>query len=363
MSPRAAGPVPPGASTQDPVAFFETVYRVFERAVRAAGHSVDRWYRIAGYPVRLRFAGSTLVPFVAPALEHLAATPHPHPALTVCLWDVESMLPDVPAPPWRMGGDANRWEARRYCDERVQFDFDVATGVLSMRDAARHLGVYCVRDARRLPGYERGAPLKQLLHWTMRSRGKQLIHAAAVGHRRGGVLLVGKGGFGKSTAALTCLGTELLYAADDHCLLSMDPSPYVHSLYNCVKLYAEDFRRFPVLAATPRILDAPGTDKALSFLYRDHRDRLAAGFPIRAILVPQVTGCPETTLCPVSPATAMRALAPSTVFPLARADHATLGILAACVKRVPCYALRLGSMLSTIPRAIQDVLRETPGAV
>lgn len=348
------------AASGDPAAFFATVYRVFERAERATGAPVDRWYRIAGHSVRLRFAGSTLIPLITPALGHLETPPSPAPALTVCLWDVESTLPHVPAPPWRRSGDLNGWAARRYYDDRIQFDFDVATGVLSMRDAARDLALYCVRDARRLPGYELGAPLKQLVHWAMRSDGKQLIHAAAVGRPDGGALLVGKGGSGKSTAALTCLGTGLLYAADDHCLVSVDPVPYVHGLYNCVKLYAEDLHQFPLLASAPRILDAPGTDKALLFLHPRHRDRMIAGFPLRAILVPQATGESETTLCPVSAAAAMKALAPSTIFPLAGADRSTFAMLAACVNRVPSYSLRLGTALSEIPRVISRALRERP---
>ena len=61
----------------------------------------------------------------------------------------------------------------------------------------------------------------------------------------------------------------------------------------------------------------------------------------------------------ISPAAALKALAPSTIFQLAGMDHSTLGTLAACVRRVPCYTLRLGSTFSAIPRAIQDVLALT----
>jgi hypothetical protein len=154
----------------------------------------------------------------------------------------------------------------------------------------------------------------------------------------------------------------LLYAADDYCMLSTDASPYVHSLYNSAKLYAVDLSRFPRLAAIPSRLDDLGIDKALLFLHPHQREWITTGFPIRAILVPQVTGRPDTSVCPISPAIALRALAPSTIFQVVGPDRSTLGVLAACVKRVPCYALRLGSTLPAIPRAIQDVLAAASGS-
>jgi len=352
---RTLNPDAPDVARPDPAAFFETVHRAFEHAEHAAGGS-DRWYLIAGHPVRLRFAGSTLIPVITPALEHLSTAPVARPALTVCLWDVESLLPRVPAPPWRMHGDINSQASRSYSDERIHISFDIGTGVLSMVDDAADLAVYCVRDARRLPGYEIGAPLKPILQRAMRGRGGQLVHAAAVGRPDGGALLVGKGGSGKSTTALTCLGTELLYAGDDYCMLSTGSVPYAHSLFNSAKVYAEDLGRFPRLAALPSRLDDLGIDKALVFLHPDQREWITTGFPVRAILVPQVTGRQETSAMPISPAAALKALAPSTIFQLAGMDHSTLGLLATCVRRVPCYALHLGSTLSAIPRVIQDVL-------
>lgn len=358
---RTLRPAAPDGTESDPAAFFETVYGIFERAEQAAG-TVDRWYCIAGQPVRLRFAGSTLVPLIAPALDHLATEPVSRPALTVCLWDIESTLPQVPAPPWRMHADVNSQESRAYSDDRIHVAFDIGTGALSMADAAENLAVYCVRDPRQLPGYEIGAPLKRILQWAMHGRGGQLVHAAAVGRPDGGVLLVGREGSGKSTTALSCLGTGLLYAADDHCMLSTDPSPYVHSLYNSAKLYAVDLNRFPRLAAIPSRVGDLGLDKALLFLHPHQSAWITKGFPIRAILVPQVTGRLETSVCPISPAIALRALAPSTIFQVVGRDRSTLGVLAACVKRVPCYALRLGSALTAIPHAIQDVLATASGS-
>ncbi len=331
----------------------------FDRAARLLG-SADCWYRIAGHPVRIRFAGTALQSLLAPALEHLATEPVPGRALTLCVWDIESVRGQVPAPPWRLDGEAHGPELRVYHDGRVQAAFDVATGTLSVLDRADRLAWYCVRDPRELPGWEFGTPFKLILHWALRDHGRQLVHAAAVGRADGGVLLVGKGGAGKSTTALSCLGSELRYAADDYCMLSADPMPYAHSLYNSAKVYAQELPRFPALAGARCRLDAPGMDKALLFLHPHVGNCVTAGFPIRAVLVPSVAGGAGTTACAVPASVALRALAPSTMFQVIGPDPSTLAVLAAYVKRLPCYALRLGPRLAEIPHVITDVLARVP---
>ena len=60
--------------------------------------------------------------------------------------------------------------------------------------------------------------------------------AAAVGQAAGGVLLVGAGGSGKSTCALSCLTSDLLYAGDDYVAVELRPEPRVLSLFCSGKL-------------------------------------------------------------------------------------------------------------------------------
>ena len=102
------------------------------------------------------------------------------------------------------------------------------------------------------------------------------------------------------------------------------------------------------------------TESAVFFLHSHGPGSTVDGFPIRAILLPRVTGRPETLLSPSSSGDALAALAPSTIFQLSRADHGAFQTMARCVRQVPCYRLDLGTDLSRIPNVILRVLSGEP---
>jgi len=344
-----------------PAAFFEQVYHAFQQAERLAGDPVDRFYTIGGYTVRLRFAGPALVPFITPALEHLAAEPGLTPALTVCLWDSASTHTEMPPPPWSADDYIARGEAYGYIvmnADHIYTVFELETGTLSLLDTRLNLAVFWTYDFRQLPYHERGAPLRVILHYWMRNCECQLVHAAAVGMSRGGVLLTGKSGAGKSTTALACLSSELLYAGDDYVLLNRQSTPFAYSLYNSAKLDADHIQRLPHLLPIVNNPEKLDTEKALIFLHDHYPDKLTLGFPVRAILVPQVTGLSETRLKKVSPATGLTALAPTTIFQLPGARREVFQELSKFVKQVPSYVLEVGTNLSRIPDVILGLLSE-----
>lgn len=348
-------------TSSNSVAFFQDVYVAFQRAEGVAGDSIDRFYNIGGYSIRLRFAGPALIPYITPALAHLAVELVTEPALTVCLWDSASTGTKLPSLPWAMDGDITRGEARGYImmnNDRIHTALDIGTGVLSVVDTTLNLAVYWIRDACQLPYHESAAPLRTILHWWMSNQGRQLVHAAAVGTCRGGVLLAGKGGSGKSTAALACLHSEMLYAGDDYVLLSGQPMPFAYSLYNSTKLDADHVKRLPHLLPAVSNSERLDTEKALIFLHEHYPDRVTKGFPVRAILVPHVTGLSETRLKTATPAASLIALAPSTIFQLPGARHEILQNLSEFVKQVPSFVLEVGTDLSGIPDVILAFLSQ-----
>ena len=345
----------PGTET-----FFARAAAAFADAEAAAGGAVERCYRVGGLRLRLRFAGPALLPVLTPALAHLAEgdaeAAAPLPTLTVDLWDTASTGVGMPPPPWRAADYLARGEIRGFNDDRFHTVFNLGDYIFRMIDLARDRALWWVADATEVPYYESGAPLRVVLHWWMNGRGRQFVHAAAVGTDTGGVLLGGKGGSGKSTAALACLDSALGYVGDDYVLLDVDPPPFVHSLYNTAKVTGDHLRRFPQLASAVANARQLATEKALMFVARHRPQALRRGLPVRAILLPRVTGRPETRLRDATPAASLAALAPTTVFQLPGYGPRTFENIGRLVQQVPSYWLECGTDLARIPVVIAEAL-------
>jgi hypothetical protein len=243
-----------------------------------------------------------------------------------------------------------------YNDDRFRTAYHFGAGALSLLDLKRGVGIYCTRDGRDLPSYERGSPVRTILHWAFYEMGRQLVHGGAVGLPEGGVLLAGKGGSGKSTTALSCLDSDLFYASDDYSLVQPDPEPYVHSIYNTAKVNADNVARLEFLRPAISNLDRLDQQKPLMFLHKHYPQKLIAGFPIRAVLLPRVKGGTATTVTPADPTDALASLALSTIRQLAGADSRATAMIEKVTRRVPCFYLELGTDISLIPGVIRDLI-------
>jgi hypothetical protein len=339
--------------------FFNIARCAFEQAARPA--RAERTMLLAGCErLRIRFGSLALAESLAPAFAHLPEAPADGaPAdFTIDAWDTAGSGIAMPAPPWREADYGPYGEIRQAGWPRtLRARFNLHSGVLSMVDGTAR-ALWWTRDAAALPDYERGAPFALLLHWWQLlcpppgrppACAMHAVHAAAVGTERdGGLLLVGRGGSGKSTTALACLAAGFLYAGDDYCLLQSTPAgPRACSLFATGKLSDAMLARFPVFGtAVVNPQRAPG-EKALLFLDRSFSKQLVTGMPLRAIVLPRVfPDREETRLTPASPAAALQALAPSTIFLFPRSGPEAANLLAqlaAATRRLPCFHLELGA--------------------
>ena len=331
----------------------------FAAATAAAG-VIERDYDVAGHRVRLRLAGSALDGKLTPALAHLVAGEDGRrPALTVSAWDGRSTGTGAPPVPCRPTGAAVA--ARRDADgaRRLRGAYQDVEAALSLLDDAGGKAWYWAADAGLVHYYDTSAPFRILLHWWMSRRGRQLVHAAAVGDADGGALVVGRSGSGKSTTALACLLAGLAYAGDDYVLVGTDPEPTVYSLYCSGKLEPDHVARFPELAPSITNADRLATEKAVVFASDRFADRLRPSLPLRAVVLPEVVGDrPGTTVARAPRAAALAALAPSTILQLPGAGEAALRTAGDVVRAVPAFSLRIGSDVAGIGPAVRDLLSE-----
>jgi hypothetical protein len=250
-----------------------------------------------------------------------------------------------------------RGEIKELTNERIQTAYHLGPNIFSLIDLQENLALYWVKDARALPYYEIGSPVRTILNWWADQGAFQFVHAGAVGLQAGGVLLAGGGGTGKSTTALACLEAGLLYASDDYCVVRTDPAPFVYSVYNTAKLRGDlDLQRFPHLAPLVRNKSLLEEEKAVFFLHQHFPEQVSSGFPIKAILLPRVTHAEETRLRPATPGSALTALAPSTLLQLPGAGAAAIKKMSRLVQRVPAYVLELGTDVPRIPEVILGLL-------
>lgn len=341
------------------VEYFQSVYELFKSSQQVTG-PVERSYIIGGYLIRLSFSGAALLSLTR-ALEHLAAGDHSTPDLTICLWDSESTGQRMTPPPWQERDFLARGVIQGYNTERIYTAFQHGSGAVSVLDKERNLAIFWAPDPR-VPYWEKGSPVRTILHWWLLSKGLQLVHAAAVGNSTGAVLIGGKGGSGKSTTALACLESNLSYVGDDYTLLGLDSGPVVQSLYSSAKLNSDHVQRFPALLPKIANPERLADEKALLFVNEHDPLKVATRLAVRAILLPRVTGLAETRLKRISVAITLAALAPSTIFQLPRAGNEAFKFLATFARQLPCFSLEVGTDLSTIPPVIEGLLAEIDSA-
>ncbi len=351
-------PSPRTLETSAPARFFEQLHRTF-LAARAGvrGASADLEFDIGGYRVRLCFAGPALIPRMTPALASRAAAPGPAPDLTIRLCDSRSTRTPMPAPPWSPADYRARGEIGGFNQGAYRTVYTPGAGTLCMLDLEADEAIFWIEHADGVPSYETAAPLRPILHWWMRRRGLQLTHAAAVGLPQAGVLIAGRGGSGKSTVALSCLTSALTYAGDDYVLLAAGPQPRVYNLYGSAKLDPGHLKRFRHLRDAAADVGRLDEEKAMFWIDQAFPGKVAAGFPLRAILVPRIAGGTGARLRSIGRSRALLALAPSTIFQLPGARGTDFARLAAIAGSLPSHELELGSNLAEIPKVILDLLK------
>jgi hypothetical protein len=326
---------------------------------------VERDYTIAGRRLRLRFAGSPVAEAIAPSFAHLESERAGEPVLTIHLWDADSTDTDEPPLPARNGHAADEalGALYQYTDERLRAVYQPGFGALTVLTDARteaptQMAFYWLQRAADLPYWERATPIRQLLHWWLAEQNVQQVHAAAVGERSGGVLLVGNPGSGKSTSALASLQSSLLFAGDDYVAVALEPEPVVYSLYNSGKVEPHHVRRLPHVGRSLANADRLDTEKAVMYVHQHYPSQTTHGFPLKAVLLPRICDRVDSAIVPTSRAAALRALAPSTVIQLHTADSDALVRMKALVSVVPAFVLELGSDIAAIPHTIERLLRQ-----
>ncbi len=343
----ASSPVPRAALER----FFADAFAVADRAGAARGR-VARRYRLGPGAFRLVAAGVDAAAALDAAFAHVRLPDAGDAGLEIHAWnEADGALPPAP---WPADAYGQRGGIDLADDGRFAAFYQLGADTLSIIDRDRGRALYHMR--RSLPYWERSFPFRPIFHAALAGTTLQPVHAGAVGHPDGGVLVTGPSGAGKTTTTIACLEGGLSYAGDDYVLVDTGPHPVVHSLYSGAKFTEDALRRFPRLVPHVWNPDRLPDEKALVFGQDGFPAALVAAMPIRAIVVPRVTGLSDTTARRVPAAVAVRALAPTTLAHLPSGAAGTLAKLTRLCAAVPCFELAAGTELAQLPVAVTRIL-------
>jgi hypothetical protein len=287
-----------------------------------------RDFIIAGQKIRV-FATAALLFLSTEALWHLAPF-EGQPDLQIHLRD---QLPNLEA---------------LDCTNLVRLDRFDPHG-LQLLDTLSGVALWYVQTP--LATHQQCAPMLHFLRFWLEQYQVTVLHAAAVATRDQAVLLVGRGGSGKSTTALLALEAGLDYLGDDYCAVSFDPNPVVHSLYSSTKFHFDNAHRVSFLEKRTN----PDLEKGYAMLFNNYQKQLIPQATVRAILLPTLATRLEIT--PVSSQTALLALAPNTLLQLGSSQVA-LSQIGQLLRNLPCYRLGLGQNPSAVAATIRKFLED-----
>jgi hypothetical protein len=343
-----------------PEAFFDATLRRFEAFAAVPGTTVIHHLALGDRVVRLVLSAGAMERAIMPALVHLETAGTDRPDLEIMAWDSDGNDAPPVSPGWTADDLRGEGYIAGFNDSRFHTAYQSNPIILRMIDLERRQALYWTRSAARLPIWERGAPMRPLLHEWLGRVGFVAVHGGAVGRAEGGVFLAGIGGRGKSNLALACLSSPLLYASDDFCFLSPSPRWTVHSLYSSGKVAADDLIRHPALRDSVSNPDRLDQEKALFFLAGKFGDRLIRRMELRAIVLPRVTGVGPSRIVPVPRLEARKETAIST-FQLSRwSSRDSFGQMSAFVDALPCFAIELGDSLADAPPLLARLIDELP---
>lgn len=336
------------ASMSPARAGFAAFTRAATEALAATG-SLERRIVLGSVSIRIRCAGPALCALLLGALDHARDDdPSGEADVTLDLFDTRTCGVHPPRFPWAARDVGARGEiAGGDGDVRALFHGDLlapehdfrAVSVFSRRRAH---GALWVLSPDRVPWWERAAPLRTLLHWSLAAPPRRLlVHAAAVGGASRGALLIGAGGSGKSTTAVACVEAGMRAAGDDYVLLDA-VGDVAHPLYGTAKLAPHSVALLPGVAAAVRPDDGHDAEKLVVDLAGRWPARMARPVSVDALVIPRIVQTGRTRLVGGSGADALRALAPTTIFQLPGDNRALLAVLAELARRLPTYVLELG---------------------
>jgi hypothetical protein len=347
---RPVGPRVSSASPEEVELFVEASFAAFDDACREA--AAEDHLTLAGRTARVRYAAPRLRARFRPALLHLLADAGPtaDPDLTICCWDGSATAAALPAPPWRRVDFLGDSRIRGHIAGPVVATYDADGRLFQLYERRAGRALFHVADGRDLPHWHDRSPFRPLVGLWADEQRLALLHGATVAEHGAAVVLAGRSGTGKSTAALCCLLGGMDFLGDDACLVDAQPGT-VSSVYGRAKLEPDAVRRLGSLdGLASSSIDATGAS-VLS------PAEVARSASIRAVLLVSLSGRRHSELsAPLARDTALDGLVDTLRIERGGLTPAAVAALATVADAVCVRSLALGTDLAEVVQTVRGVL-------
>jgi hypothetical protein len=320
--------------------YFQELNEASETAFARKG-LIEKTFRIHGRNFVLRCAGETMAKTVTRALNHLATEVRENDSFVLDCWDCAGSGLELPLPDWPREFFTGRGELRGLDSPEMRIAYFNWIQLLNVYFPETHRAFYCIADADRFPVQQLGSPALTIFSWWCAQLGWQFVHAAAVGTEQGGVLIVGRGGAGKSTLAFSTIDSPLRYLSDDYCILAPGEPPRAFALYSSGKLTEASLCLLPHLRSHAANADDRTREKAVFFWHEQFPGRQILEAPLRAVILSHISSF-DTSLTAISKREIMGILAESTLRQLAGSGNEDFLRMARLTHSLPAYRLDHG---------------------
>ncbi|MEH3052798.1 MAG: hypothetical protein PGN13_02170 [Patulibacter minatonensis] len=333
-------------------AFAGTLLDAARSRTAASPHHVR--VRLGGACVDVRFDGPGSAGALLPAWRPLIVDPDDEAAMaatpeaTLHVLTADASGPS-PAAPWGRAIEA----AHAASHEALEF-FDLA-GTVGLWEASARTGVWWAPRPETFTVHDRIQPLLPLLRWALRGADRPVLRAGLVGSARGGLLIAGGPGSGRSTTVLAARRLGLAALSDAATVVAPGElrgfplTGYATATTRTIALLPELMSRLAPLPRTPLGQQAVVLDARPL--------RATDGMPLRAVVVVRLgdlAGAPLRILPQDAAAAVLPALTPM----LPGTRPVDLRLAATLADALPVYGLTVGPEVDAVAGALARILRD-----
>ncbi len=341
--------------------YFKNLQKQFQLAAYKLGgiHSFD--FQLANKNLKITSAGEKILQITKQAFTHLEVQNNvaQEKPFNIFIWDENESGISLPNPPWLNAENASE-------DKYIQFQLAHYfayhfhhQSILYLYNVKENSAFCIVKDARNLINSFKAAPFTKLISFWAQKQNLSILHAGCVSLNNKGVLIVGRGGKGKSSTSIQCIIDGLDYLSDDYLLIDhTNEKTMAYSIYNSGHLELNNIENFPKIKSSIEIGNIDSNNKPYLFLSPIFKDKVKRSTEIKAIIVPLVTKNVLANFYPISSIEAIKALAPTSLVQLNTRGTNNLNYLANLTRKFPNYCLKLGSDFEDISLKVKNIINE-----